>query len=214
MTGAEGTPSASQMATGGGTLGGARGDIGEMTTTEVFGVKGTGSKFVYVFDRSSSMDGPPLAAAKQQLIASIDSLEEIHQFHIIFFNHAAPRHVQLNVGKRARIAFADSQNKMLAQRFIQGITADGGTEREAPLLEALDSGPDVVFFLTDVDDDMNRDSIDKVVRKSKRSGAMISTIEFGRGPDPKRRNFLVELAERTGGSHGYVDANSLRAAAR
>ena len=31
----------------------------------VFGVEGKGNKFVYVFDRSASMEGPPLAAAKK-----------------------------------------------------------------------------------------------------------------------------------------------------
>ena len=43
-------------------------------------------KFVYVFDRSSSMEGAPLATAKQQLIQSLESLSSVHQFHIIFFN--------------------------------------------------------------------------------------------------------------------------------
>ena len=32
-------------------------DIGGKVTTDVFGVKGTGSRFIYVFDRSDSMDG-------------------------------------------------------------------------------------------------------------------------------------------------------------
>ncbi|MCA9212494.1 MAG: hypothetical protein KDB27_05485, partial [Planctomycetales bacterium] len=44
------------------------------TTTSVFGVSGTGSSFVYVFDRSASMKGLPLAAAKQQLINSLANL--------------------------------------------------------------------------------------------------------------------------------------------
>src|SRR5262245_62750599 len=33
--------------------------------THVFGVRGKGRRFVYVFDRSSSMEGAPLAAAKR-----------------------------------------------------------------------------------------------------------------------------------------------------
>ncbi len=42
--------------------------LGGKVTTEVFGVSGTGSRFVYVFDRSQSMMGyqaRPLLAAKQ-----------------------------------------------------------------------------------------------------------------------------------------------------
>lgn len=46
-------------------------DVGGGTArTEVFGVYGTGSRFVYVFDRSGSMSGHggrPLAAAKREL---------------------------------------------------------------------------------------------------------------------------------------------------
>ena len=71
-----------------------------------------------------------------------------------------------------------------------------------------------IHLLTDADNDMSMGEIDNVVRKSKRSGAMICTIEFGRGPDPKRQNFLFELANRTGGSRGYVDVNTLKAANR
>src|SRR5262245_17102357 len=54
--------------------------------TQVFGVTGRGRKFVYVFDRSLSMQGAPLAAAKRELIASLGRLEDGQQFQIIFYN--------------------------------------------------------------------------------------------------------------------------------
>ena len=62
---------------------------GGTTSTGVFGVEGEGSKFVYVFDRSGSMQGfqgRPLAAAKRELITSLESLESVHQFQVIFYN--------------------------------------------------------------------------------------------------------------------------------
>ena len=62
--------------------------------TNVFGVEGEGTKFVYVFDRSASMSEPngrPLAMAKTALNDSLNSLDRIHQFQIIFFNHTEPR---------------------------------------------------------------------------------------------------------------------------
>ena len=65
------------------------GNIGQ-TTTEVFGIQGTGTNFVYVFDRSGSMGGfggRPLAAAKAELIDSLDSIGPNQQFQIIFYNH-------------------------------------------------------------------------------------------------------------------------------
>lgn len=214
MAGAEGNPGAGEMTQGGGTRGGARGEIGEQTTTSVFGVPGTGSKFVYVFDRSASMEGAPLAAAKQQLLASLDSLEEIHRFHIIFFNSSPPLHAHLNLAGGHRIAFADSQNKMLAKRFVESIEAFGGTDRATALLEAMKLSPDVVFFLSDADDEMSPLEIGKVLDRSRRSGTSISTIQFGRGVDPQRDNFLKRIANETGGSYGYVDANALKPAGR
>lgn len=63
--------------------------LGGKVTTEVFGVQGTGSVFVYVFDRSASMEdlgGRPLRAAKRQLKQSLASLGENQQFQIIFYN--------------------------------------------------------------------------------------------------------------------------------
>ena len=62
---------------------GSVGDIGGKITTEVFGVKGTGSRFVYVFDRSASMSGynnKPLRAAKKQLLTSLQSLGKTISF--------------------------------------------------------------------------------------------------------------------------------------
>ena len=62
---------------------------GGVPASGVFGVQGEGQKFVYVFDRSGSMDGhggAPLAAAKSELIASLDDLGDTHQFQIIFYN--------------------------------------------------------------------------------------------------------------------------------
>ena len=59
--------------------------FGGKVTTEVFGIKGTGTRFVYVFDRSASMEdlgGKPLRAAKRQLLESLNSLGENQQFQI------------------------------------------------------------------------------------------------------------------------------------
>ena len=139
----------------------------------VFGVEGTGNKFVYVFDRSSSMEGPPLAAAKRQLIESLQSLESVHQFHIIFFNHADCRRSIITGGGR-RIAFATDRNKQLAANFVGGITADGGTDRFTALKQALAFRPDVIFFLTDADDPM--------------SASELADIEQGESPSGRRRS--------------------------
>jgi hypothetical protein len=180
---------------------------GSKASVRVFGVQGTGTKFVYVFDRSGSMEGAPLAAAKQQLIESINSLEAIHQFQIIFFNHQIRTFDATGGGHR--VAFATDRSKQLAANFIGGITADGGTDRLAALRAAVAMQPDVIFFLTDDDDPMPESELAEVEQLNKRASATICTIQFGEGPAQKSDNFLVQLARTTGGQYGYVDTMRL-----
>jgi hypothetical protein len=174
----------------------------------LFGVQGTGSKFVYLFDRSASMEGPPLAAAKRQLIESLKSLDNLHQFQVIFFNHRL-RSFDITSGGR-RIPFGTDRNKQLAANFVGGITADGGTDRFIALKQALAYRPDVIFFLTDADDPMSASEMKEVERIQSRLGTAICVIEFGRTAEPPKRNFLTDLARLSGGQYGYVNTAKLK----
>jgi hypothetical protein len=206
ITGGE-LPDAGQFtASAGGRRGSTSG--GGETRASVFGVAGTGNKFVYLFDRSSSMEGPPLATAKRQLIESLQSLESIHQFHIIFFN---TRTLAFDItGGGRRIAFATDRNKQLAANFVGGVVADGGTDRLIALREALSFSPDVIFFLTDADDPMSPSELADISRANRRSQTAICVIEFGRHQTPPTANFLSELAHSSGGQYGYVNASQLK----
>jgi hypothetical protein len=178
--------------------------------TGVFGVGGEGHKFVYVFDRSGSMDGhggAPLAAAKSQLIASLEDLGQTHQFQIIFYNEH-PR-VFNPTGTPGRLVFATDQNRALARKFIGGITADGSTEHEDALVLALQMAPDVIFFLTDADEPrLSAKQMQRIARLNR--GTSINAIEFGFGPQVESDNFLVRLAQQNAGHHVYVDLAQLR----
>ena len=113
---------------------GSAGGTGEAKVS-VFGVEGRGKKFLYLFDRSASMEGAPLSAAKRQLVESMQSLGNGQQFHIIFFNTKT----QALAGDDGpnRNVFATDRNKQLAANFVGGITADGGTDRMVALEEAI-----------------------------------------------------------------------------
>jgi hypothetical protein len=173
----------------------------------VFGAVEEGSRFVFVFDHSTSMDGAPLAAAKEQLLASLEGLDSVHQFQVIFFNHEVQAWDM--TGGQRRIPFATESNKELARRFVAGVVADGGTERKAPLLKALAWGPDAIFFLTDADDVMPAYDVAEAVERAQRSGTAIACIEFGAGPAPEGDSFLKQLAHDTGGDYVYVDTTML-----
>jgi len=191
------------------------GSIGDgRARTEVFGAVGEGRKFVYVFDRSGSMDGhkgAPLIAAKAELLASLKDLNQAQQFQIIFYNEQ-PR-VFNPSGTPGRLVFGTDQNKYLAQKFVGGITADGATHHEEALALALKMVPYVVFFLTDADEPkMDEKQLARIARLNR--GTTIHAIEFGYGPQHHADNFLAALARRNGGKHVYVDVSRLPTARR
>jgi len=178
----------------------------------VYNVYGEGQKFVFVFDRSESMAGAPLASAKAQLLSSLEGLEDTHQFQIIFFNHEV-RIFDLSGGQN-RIPFAGKRAKGLAAKFVGGITASGGTKRYQALAAALRIRPDVIFFLTDVSDAggnldaMTAGELERV-RRLNRGGTAIHAIHFGSGPLLDRNNFLMRLAAQNSGDYVYVDTSKL-----
>jgi len=184
--------------------------MGKPAQTAVFGLSGTGSKFVYVFDRSASMsgfEGRPMRAAKRELAKSLRTLESTHQFQIIFYNHNLsvfnPKHPL-----PPKMIFGEGHNKELAERYISSVSPDGGTDHLQALRLALGMGPDVLFFLTDADDpQLTEAELAKVHRLNR--GTTINTIEFGAGPRRSASNFLVRLAHQNGGQHVYVDVTQL-----
>ena len=181
--------------------GGGQGIGGRFRTT-VFGIEGEGYKIVYVFDRSVSMGWRnALAAAKAQLLASLESLEKTHQFQIIFYNEE-PKPAP--IGQPGKLVFATEQNKAMARKFVGSIIASGGTDHERPLVLAVKLQPDVIFFLTDADDPrLSAGQLEKIRRMA--AGITIHAIEFGSGPQPRSDSFLARLARDNAGKHAYVD---------
>jgi len=196
-----------QDATGGGVRpgGGVGDDFGDKGRTSIFGLPGEGYSFCYVFDRSASMGGSgrsPLATAKSQLLASLNSLERNHAFQIIFYNQSPSRFNPL--GAANELCTATDRNRNLAMNFIQSITASGNTDHEPALLMAINMQPDVIFFLTDADDpQLTPRQMQKI--RSRAQGIVINTIEFGLGNQQNPDNFLVRLAKENNGQHKYVD---------
>ncbi|MHB8898972.1 MAG: vWA domain-containing protein [Thermoguttaceae bacterium] len=181
------------------------GGFGGKAAVNVFGTQGVGNKFAYVFDRSTSMEGSgrsPLEAAKSELIASLDSLGDTHQFQIVFYNEK-PQAFNPS-GQPGKLAFATPQNKERARRFIGSITASGQTAHEGALKLAIRMQPDVIFFLTDADDpQLNGRQLYEIQRQA--AGIQINAIEFGIGPKQSGDNFLVKLARQNGGQYSYRD---------
>jgi hypothetical protein len=179
--------------------------IGGKVTTEVFGVKGTGSRFVYVFDRSKSMEGydaRPLFAARQALLKSLDSLAENHQFQIVFYNDSV---TVFNPDGRAGMCFATDENKKLATEFVNSIRGDRGTDHLNALQHAFRFAPDVIFLLTDAEGGFTTAEL-RELSNLNRSAAAINSIEFGerKGGDGS----LQKLSTQSGGQYLFKNVKS------
>ncbi|TWU42697.1 vWA domain-containing protein [Novipirellula artificiosorum] len=181
------------------------------TTTSVFGVSGSGSRFVYVFDRSDSMNGNgglPLRAAKRELVNSLRTLTERQQFQIIFYNQQ-PKPFQTE-GMTTGLMFAEEATLRRAIHFVESITAYGATEHESALRMALRMGPDVIFFLTDARiPRLSGSQLNEIRRQAERAGTTIHAIEFGSEPSATNDSFLQQLAAQNNGQYHYVDLRSL-----
>lgn len=184
--------------------------LGKGTQTYVFGAKGEGSVFLYVFDRSDSMngfEGRPLAASKAELIKSLQSLQATHQFQIIFYNSQVTAFTP-SPSQPPQLMFATEQNKALAAQFVRNVPAANGTKHMEPLRLALRLAPDVIFFLTDAGEpQLSAGDLESLRRLN--AGTVINAIEFGVGPDPGGYDFLAQLARENDGQHVYVDVTRL-----
>lgn len=172
------------------------------------GIKSTAEKIVFVIDSSSSMgDDNAIAFAKSQLTRSIYRLDKSQQFQVIDFNNI-PHFMKLHGTRKFSLYRADEHNKQLAVRHVSTIQATKGTDTMAAISRAFVLKPDVIYFLTDGDEDLTGANVDVIVtdlNAARRTA--IHCIKFGRGPDqqPAWKNFPQLLAAKSRGSYVYQD---------
>jgi hypothetical protein len=185
-------------------------DLGDATTT-VFGVSGSGSRFVYVFDRSDSMNGyggKPLRAAKAELLRSLESLTERQRFQIVFYNDK-PKPFRME-GMPMQMVAGEAPWVARAQRYVESIAAFGGTEHADAIKLALRMSPDVIFFLTDARiPRLSGAELRDIQNRADRNGTAIHAIEFGAEPSAPADSFLRELAAMNHGQYQYIDVRKL-----
>lgn len=198
----------------GGTTGTGQGVRGgaNKAKTAFFGVEGTGASFVYVVDRSDSMnvyESGPLRAAKRELLKSLESLNDYHQFQIVFYNESI---YPLSSSKGAgQMVFANDTDKQRAGSFIRAIPGSGGTEHLPALKLGLSFAPDVLFFLTDAEDpSLAPNQLAELQQRAERSLTTIHAIQFNVGPAVGDGGWIRELAEMNRGIYKYVDVTELQ----
>ena len=187
---------------------------GKQGTTRLFGVSGSGSRFVYVMDRSDSMNGfggLPLRNAKTELVRSLNSLKPEQQFQIIFYNESVKPFRM--AGHSLQMVTGEKDHLKRAETYVKSIRAFGGTKHKSALLMALRMAPDVIFFMTDAHiPRLSRGELADVQRRAQRSGTTIHAVEFGSQADGSPTSFLRDLAAMNGGQYQYVDVRRLTGA--
>jgi hypothetical protein len=183
---------------------------GRESGTTFFDVPGRGSRFVYVIDRSSSMEQKRrFSAARAELLASLRELPATALVEVIFYNETA---VWLSAGERPTL----TRNSPIQQRkfaqFAASIQPDGGTNHMQALQLALRAGPEAIFLLTDADEPkLHAGDLDRIVRANRRR-TTIHAIELGVGALLDDDNFLMRLARQNHGTYRYWDIEQIAAA--
>jgi len=170
------------------------GKAGRKGKGSIFDRKGRGSKFVYVIDFSSSMTGDRLAAAKAELIKSIQGLTSKLKFYVIFYDDREEPMPGEN-----ELLRANSRNKNEAIRWIRSIGTRGGTDPTTAMQHALQLQPDVIFLLTD--GGFSASVCDAIKAANQEKKVAINTIAFH---DPSGEAVLKRIAEENRGDYRFV----------
>ncbi len=178
-------------------------------TASFFNIEDKGRRFVYVLDRSGSMDRHgAIFVAKEELRASIATLDATQLFQIMFYSTTV---AEMRVGRDKRKLYAATEvNRTMARQFINGIEPDGGTNHMPALRAAMKYDPEVIFFLTDADEPQLSAADLNDIRKLNRGRAKIHCIEFGNGPELSVDSFPKKLARQNEGMYRYRDVTRFR----
>ncbi|BBO33995.1 VWA domain-containing protein [Lacipirellula parvula] len=186
--------------------------------TSMFGLAGEGGDFVYVFDRSDSMnyvytlgadDGitmtvTPLEAAKKELQRSLGDLKADCRFQVVFYNDGA-----VAFDNSSELFGATPANIGRVRDFIRNMTADSGTNHLSGLEQAIKTRPQVIFVLTDAEqkDDPPMEEIRRLAVECKRAKIQINIVHFC--SQARSDSTLRQLARLTKGQHRFITLREL-----
>jgi len=170
----------------------AGGDAGH-GAAEFFGLRATGGKFVFVIDKSGSMKGDRLDAAKKELFRSVIRLGEKMQYLIIFYDD------QFHTMPARKLIRATRLNKRESLGWVGSVKGDGGTRPLEAMRLALSLRPDAVWLLSD--GEFPEDYADEIHAANPESRTVIHTIAF---QSRSGEAVLRRIARENGGQFRFV----------
>ena len=150
----------------------------------------------------------PIRYALDEAKASVESLapkQGAKKFQIVSYNHDA------KIFENGRLMDVTPANKRRALAYLDSVTADGGTDPLTALEKAIRLAPDVIFFLTDADEEIPPMVLARIreLRIRGRVG-QIHVMEFGK-PTGKRLHSFQKLADQNNGVYIFKDVTALAA---
>jgi Ca-activated chloride channel homolog len=144
---------------------------------------------VFVVDVSGSMDGASIVEARAALKLCLRHLREGDRFNVIAFQSTS-------WSFQPRLVPFTQRTLELADAWVDGLVADGGTEMLQPLLDAAGLAPDGVIVLLTDGQVGNEDELARAVLAARKSARL---YPFGIGTNVSDA-LLGELAKRSGGA--------------
>ena len=119
-------------------------DVSAWNQASFFGLRAEGRVFIFVVDRSGSMDdGDRLDRAKRELMRAVGAMQPPQRFHVLFYNDETT----MLPGDLPKPADYPARDRLA--RWLHTIDAIGGTDPRAAMSLALGMRPDAVFLLSD-----------------------------------------------------------------
>jgi hypothetical protein len=191
------------------------------TKTQLFGLREEAESFVYVFDRSDSMNSAmqwlseeqtvvnsitPLKAAKAELLRSLEDLDPRQRFQIILYNHTTLPFLQDSFAYS--LIPGTESNRKRANAFVMKQPGEGGTYHLQPLEMALKLRPEVIYLMTDGEakDDPTSAEL-KQLRNLNRRRSRINVIHFCFEERPA--STLSQLAKENRGQFVSINISRL-----
>lgn len=174
-----------------------------------FGIEADGHEFVYILDMSGSMSGARYRRASDELLRSVEGLQESQRFYVLLFDSTT---VQLfnDTSRRPIPLRATRDNKDRLASWLEHSFRGGNTDPRVALRLALRMNPSAIFMLSDgkftkprrrradlLDSNMDAFSI----VEDALSDVPIHAIAF---EDPRSRENMKRLADMTQGEYRYI----------
>lgn len=158
-----------------------------------FGTTAYGNKFVFIIDKSGSMEGTAFYRARGELLRSLKQLRDGQAFSIVFYNtNAFPFATDL--------VPRDRKSYQAANYWVGRMGPGGGTDPLSSLRIAMNMNPDAIFLLTD-GEFTNPDAVYDLARAQSKPVIPVHTICF---TNRHGEAVLKAIAKATNGTYRYV----------